>query len=426
MSALNAIVASLQAFQLQIDTSANNIANANTIGFKSSRANTSDSFYQTQRASSSSQPIGIQVGSGTQISTIGTIQSQGSLQQTGNPTDLAVSGSGFFVVQDSSGNSFFTRGGDFSLDPSGNLVNSLGMNVRGVVGNASSDTGDAQDPHSGAPSSIGNIVIPSSFVSQSPAVAAQTDLTVSSSSQPSVGSTLNIGSVTFTFIANGSVPAANTATSGEIALGTDASSTATAIAVAVNGHSTLAAAGGASATTNGNVVTLTANTPGTAGNSIAVSTTAASTQLSTPASGTMNGGVALGALRTESVQSYNIGPDGKISLLGSSGTTRVIGYVTTANFSNPDALQQAGNNLYTFSSAAGSASGGNSFSETADVRKPGTNGSGQVQSGALEVSNVDLAQEFSNLIISQSSFEANAKIVSTSDELLRTVINLKS
>jgi len=426
MPALNAVLSGLRAFQQKVDTAANNIANANTTGFKRSRASLAESFYQTQRAPSSQQPIGIQIGSGVQTSTIGTVQNQGSLQQTGSATDLALSGDGFFVVRDSGGQLYFTRGGDFTLDRTGNLVNSLGMHVRGVIGNASSDTGDAPDPGANPPTTVGDINIPSSFVSQSPAVAASTTLTVSSSSLPQAGQTLSVGGVTFTFVPNGALPSGNTATSGEIALGTDASSTATAIAAGINSHATLTAPAGASASSGGNVITLRANTPGTAGNGITVSSTASSAQLALPASGQLSGGVDLGSLRTETVQSYTIGLDGKISLFGSAGTNRTIGYVTTARFSNPESLQQAGNNLYTFSDSAGTVSGGTSFSETLDTRKAGTNGFGQIQSGALELSNVDLSEEFSDLIISQRSFEANAKVVTTSDEMLRTVVNLKS
>ncbi len=425
MPALNTAVAGLRIHQQKIDAIADNIANTNTVGFKQSRANFSESFYQTLRAPSSQQPIGIQIGSGGQTETIGTVMSQGSLQRTGNNTDMAISGEGFFVLNDSSGNIVFTRAGDFTLDSVGNLINALGMNVRGVVGNASSDSGDATDPGTSAPTSIADITIPTTFVSQSPAVAAAASVTVGTSDLPDVADTIVVGGVTFTFIANGGTPAANTGTSGEIALGLSASTTATAISTAINAHSALTAAAGVGAVTSGNVITLTARTAGTGGNAIVVTTTSSGTELATPSSGTLGGGVALGTLRTESVQSYTLGLDGKISLFGSAGTTRVIGYIMIAKFANPTALQKSGNNLYTFSDSAGAFSGGSSFSETSDTRKAGTNGFGQVQSGALELSNVDLSEQFSDMIVTQRGFEANARVISTSDELLQTVVNLK-
>ncbi len=425
MPALNTAVAGLRSLQQEIDTIANNIANVDTVAFKASRTTFSDSFYQTLRASSDQEPIGVQIGSGVQTQTINTVQSQGSFQQTGNTTDLAISGGGFFALQDSSGNEVFSRAGNFTLNQTGDLINSLGMHVRGIMGNASSDTGDATDPGTASPASLTDVVIPSSFVSQAAAVAASATVTVGSSVLPNVGDHLVVGSVTFTFIANGGTPAANTGTSGQIALGTNASTTATAIATAINNHTALEAASGVSASTSGNVITLTANTTGTGGNLIPVTTTSAATSLAVPAGGTLSGGVALGSLRTESVTSYNIGLDGKISLFGSAGTTRIIAYIPIAKFSNPEAMTQIGNNLYSFSSAAGSFSGSTSFSETADMRKAGTNGFGQVQSGALELSNVDLSQEFSEMIVTQRGFEANAKVITTSDQLLQTVVNLK-
>lgn len=527
MPALNTAVAGLSALQQKVNALADNIANVNTVGFKSSKINFSDSFYQTLRASSSTQPLGIQVGSGGQVTTIGTDQSQGSIQRTGGTTDLAISGEGFFVVRNSSGQTLFTRSGDFSLDRSGNLISSLGMNIRGVIGNPNSQTGDATDPGTGAPTSLSNVIIPTTFVSQAAAVASAGTITVGTD-LPDVGETLVVGGVILTYIAAGGSP-----TSSQIELGTDAATTAAKIVTALAANSTIS--GLVTGTSSGNVVTLKAATAGTYGNDIALSTgsaigtftfsglptnnetftvngttftfkttssasteitigsTAAATatnmaavlnttankalttvnaiangsvvylqaqtggtagnsitttesatnftvsgatlsggvavsstaEIAFPSTGLMSGGSAIGSLSTETVSSFVIGLDGKVSLFGSGGTTRIIAYIPVAKFANAAALQKAGNNLYQFSEAAGSYSGSISFSETSDTRKAGTNGFGQIQSGALEVSNVDLSQQFSELIVTQRAFQANSRVITTADELLQDVVNLK-
>lgn len=117
-------------------------------------------------------------------------------------------------------------------------------------------------------------------------------------------------------------------------------------------------------------------------------------------------------------QQYNdvsIGADGKVMARDGNGALQEIGQLRLARFPNPGGLVRAGNGLYSGSPAAGAA--------VVDV--PGANGLGTLQAGTLEMSNVDLAQEFTNLILSQRGFQANARTISTSDELLQELVNLK-
>jgi flagellar hook protein FlgE len=125
------------------------------------------------------------------------------------------------------------------------------------------------------------------------------------------------------------------------------------------------------------------------------------------------------------VLSYSINTDGAVTVFGSLGDTLVVAYVTIAKFNAPQALNKIGNNLFTFNDAAGSFSGGASFSPTADVRKAGTNGFGQTQQGVLELSNVELAQEFTDMIVTQRGFDANARVITTADEMLQTLNAIK-
>ena len=118
-----------------------------------------------------------------------------------------------------------------------------------------------------------------------------------------------------------------------------------------------------------------------------------------------------------SVESYNIDPSGKISALLADGTTSVLGNITLQNFQDPQALQKVGNNLYVATPAAGA--------EFAGYQTPGTNGLGTVRSGYLEQSNVDLGQEFTDMISAERGLQANSKVITTADEVLQELINLK-
>lgn len=122
------------------------------------------------------------------------------------------------------------------------------------------------------------------------------------------------------------------------------------------------------------------------------------------------------------VSSYSIGRDGKVSVRLSDGSEFVRGQILMQRFSDPNALTKQSNNLYSSLLAAGPLTTGTAPS---GASAPGTNGLGVIESGALELSNVDLASEFSSMIVAQRSFQANARIITTSDEMLQELVNLK-
>lgn len=138
---------------------------------------------------------------------------------------------------------------------------------------------------------------------------------------------------------------------------------------------------------------------------------------------------ASGTFVADTVINFGINPDGQLTLFGSRGSSMVAGYILMTNFSNPQGLEKAGGNKYSFNRAAGDFDppllGDGSWGETTDTRKAGTNAFGTIQSGALELSNVDLAEQFTDMIITQRGFDANAKVVVTTDEMLQTLNNLK-
>ncbi len=117
-----------------------------------------------------------------------------------------------------------------------------------------------------------------------------------------------------------------------------------------------------------------------------------------------------------SVTSFTVNGQGQVTVNLSDGTSFVRGQILLQNFQDPSALVSVGNNLYSNMAEAGPLSG---------FQSPGTFGLGNIQSGALELSNVDLSNEMANLITAQRAFEANSKIVTTSDEVLQNLVNMK-
>lgn len=142
ISSLYSGVSGMQQFQGQLDVIGNNIANSNTLGYKSARADFEDTFSQTLRAPGSGAP-GIQVGSGVGTSSVQTSFSQGTLNQTSYSTDMAVSGNGFFVARDAtSGTELYTRSGNFHVDSAGFLATNGGLRVQGFNDSTLSTRGD--------------------------------------------------------------------------------------------------------------------------------------------------------------------------------------------------------------------------------------------------------------------------------------------
>jgi flagellar hook protein FlgE len=147
----------MQQFQEQMDVIGNNIANVNTTGFKGARVNFADAFSETLRAASpgdgtTSSTSAMQIGSGVTTSAIQNLYTQGALNRTGVPDDLAVSGAGYFVVRDAaSGETFATRDGHFHRDQNGYLINDVGLRLQGFSDNSLSTPGDIKIDTAGLP-----------------------------------------------------------------------------------------------------------------------------------------------------------------------------------------------------------------------------------------------------------------------------------
>ena len=386
-----------------MDVIGNNIANVNTVGFKSSRVNFQEVFSQVIRgASSPAEGRGgtnpQQVGLGMSVASIDTLHGQGNLQITSKMTDLAIQGNGFFVLE-KGGQQLYTRAGAFDIDGEGYLINPAdGALVMGWP--ATAGVLPLQDISNLGPVRIspGQIVPAAStdaleFGQNLDSGAAVGDTQVTSVDVfDSLGTPHNL-EMTFT------KTAANT---------WDWSAEIDGTAV---GNGTLAfhPTGELDAVTGG---PLTYN-PTTGADPMTMNIDlAAITQYDgeSTATVTTRNGYVMGSL-----ESFTIDATGTVTGVFSNGETMILAQVATASFANPAGLLNFGSGMYGESNNSG----------VRLLGQAGTGGRGRIAPGALEMSNVDLSQEFTNMIVTQRGFQANSRIITTSDEMLQELVNLK-
>jgi flagellar hook protein FlgE len=397
-------ISGLRAHQTKLDVAGNNIANVNTVGFKGSQTVFEDTLSQVLRNGSSPQgdtagTNPAQVGLGVKVAGITTNFGQGSTQNTGRASDFMISGDGFFVTKQGN-EDLFTRAGSFDLDGVGNLVTPDGAKLQGWTAGADG-TVDVNGP-------IGDLRIPSGQV------------------LPPVATT--------GFALGGNLSAGGTATpvTSQISVFDDlgnahpVSVTMTKQAGAGNSwdvsfvdnySGTPTPMGGPATITFNADGTLPAGqppllVPGPAG-PVAVDLsklTQFGGKADAAAKTTADSGSAMGVL-----QGYSLSNDGTIVGSYSNGLKQSLGKLALATFTNPGGLEKAGN-----SSFRAAANAGNPL-----IGAAGTGGRGSLSAGALEMSNVDLAEEFTGLIVAQRGFQANSRVITTSDEILQDLVQLK-
>jgi len=403
---------------------ANNLANENTTGYKDTQVLFSDLFYQSLGTTGSGDPI--QLGAGASVGSMPSMFTQGSVSSTGVPTDVAIQGNGFFVVQQN-GITSYTRAGNFSVDSNNFLVTAGGQQVMGYPAvNGVVNTGQALAPlQLGAgtispPAATTTVQIQTNL--DAGATVGGTDATYSTplTIYDSLGASHTL---TFTFTKTAantwsysiSMPAADlnpvgtppVAQTGVLATGT----------LTFDGNGNLIGPtdgkGNLVSTIN---ITATNLADGASNMSfnwdLLNGTTPVITQVAAPSStsSTQQDGTSSGTLTD-----FSIGSDGTITGSFSNGTTAALGQLALASFANEEGLQQVGNTDYTETLASGQAV----------IGAPGTAGRGTLSGGALELSNVDISTEFANLIVAQRAFEANAKAVTTFDTIMSDTINMK-
>jgi flagellar hook protein FlgE len=383
-------ISGLRAHQQMMDVTGNNIANINTTGFKTSQTTFEDTLSQLVKTAGAPQSGNggtnpAQVGLGVRLGTIGTNFSQGAAQTTGRNTDLMIQGDGFFVTQ-SAGQQEFTRNGSFSFDTTGNLVTSDGGIVQGWTANNGVVNTNA---------SVGGVVLPMgtllppkatglvTLVGNLPGdTTSPTPIVTSITTYDLQGNQVTL-SASFTKL---------TPTSWDVTLNDGGvTSGPTTLGFAPNGSTP-------------SPTTMTVN-----GVTVDMSGVTSYSGQSTITSLTQDGSAA------GTLQSFTISQDGTLTGVFSNGLKQTLAQLALANFSNPNGLQKAGNSSYVTTSNSG----------TAQLGTAGTAGRGLLQQGALEMSNVDLAQEFTNLVIAERGFQANSRVITTSDEILQDLVNIK-
>ncbi len=428
-------VSGLRAHQTRMDVIGNNVANVNTVGFKSGRVTFQEIFSQTlagagapDAATGRGGTNPMQVGLGLGVGSIDTIMTRGSLQRTDNPTDLSIEGEGFFVVKGGSGDTFsFTRAGNFGIDKLGNLVTGGGLNVYGwqsyTRNSDGSYTFDTEQPIEAinlysdvynknkrmiAAKATANAVFAgnldaSKAVAAAPAAPVASEIfTVPMTVYDSLG---NDYKVNVEFWKSDATAAGSTWT-WRIQSGTGYASAATGtLTFDPDGQLT---AGGTPAP-----VTFTpAVTTGTNAFNVQFDFTKLTTYSADSSAKPTN----IDGYSTGNLVTFNIGADGILTGIYSNGQQQPLGLIALAGFENPAGLQKVGDNLYIPTTNSG---------DFKKALKAGSEGVGTLNPGTLEMSNVDLSKEFTDMIITQRGFQANSRIITTSDELLQELVNLK-
>lgn len=383
-------ISGLRSHQTMLDVTGNNIANVNTTGFKSSQVQFQDTLSQVlTNAGAAQDGVGgtnpAQIGLGVRVAGVTTNFTQGASQVTGRSTDMMIQGDGFFVVR--KGNeTYYTRAGSFDFDSTGQMVlPGEGALVQGWMAvNGVIDTNGPLSDLKVPAGSVMGAVASSSATYAGNLDSAAADGTVLNRTIDLYDATGASRTLTLTFT--------KAATGWSVAAGDGTATVAsTPVTFAANGRITSPT----SLTVGGVAVDLSTLT-GYAG----LDTVKATTQ----------DGQAAGTL-----QSFALGADGTITGSFSNGLKQVIGRIALGAFTNPAGLEKAGGSLFRTTVNSGDPA----------IGTAGTGGRGSLAGGALEMSNVDLSSEFTSLIVAQRGFQANSRVITTSDEVLQELVNLK-
>lgn len=408
-TAFSTALSALNADTTAISVVGNNLANLNTDGFKDSEVSFHDLVTQSVGAGLGETQVGFGVGTPVTMLQF----TQGAIQSTGSPLDAAIQGNGFFVVNSATGQQEYTRGGSFQTNASGDLTTSTGEIVQGW--SATNGVVNTNNP-------IGNITIPSGSL-QAPIATQNVSLGLNLDSATAAGGSFSTSMTVYDSLGNSHVITFNftpTATANQwnytmsfpnsdlTAPGTPTTGTLT-----FNSNGQLISP---ASTDPQPVLQATGLSDGAADMNITWNLysngTPSITQYAQPSATsamTQDGAAAA------NLTSVGIANGGQIVAQYSNGQQVVVGQMAMANISNPDSLISAGDNNYVLGADTA----------TPAIGLPSTGGRGSVLGGSVEASTVDIATEFTNLIVYQRSYEANARMVTTIDQLSQDTINLK-
>jgi flagellar hook protein FlgE len=400
----------VNAAQTDIDTIGNNIANVDTTGFKTSTAQFSALY---------GNALALAPGQGVSTSDLAQAFGEGTISQTGNPLDVAISGNGFFTLQSSSG-IVYGRDGSFQLNSSGQLVDASGNLVMGFAPTASgaaSTSGSLQpiqiNQANIAPVATGKLTLSVNLPSSDTAINTKTipfsatnpksyDESTTTTVYDSLGSSLSLTTY-FTRVANSGSPNQwqtnwQLTTSGGTAIASGAGPTLT-----FNKDGQLVSGAGA--------IKVAKLPDGAAPLNIAANFTGSSLSgLAFGVNSITDNGSAGGQLT-----GVQIGPNGVVTGQYSNGGTQDFGTIALANFTNPQGLVPTSGNDWIASTASGPATTG----------APGTAALGQLESGALEGSNVNLSSQLVNLITAQQAYQANVQSINTEQQNFQRLLTIQ-
>lgn len=431
-------VSGLRAHQTKMDVIGNNVANVNTVGFKSGRVSFTEIFSQTLRgASAPDSATGrggtnpMQIGLGLGVGSVDTITTRGSLQRTDNPTDISIEGDGFFIARGGNTDTFrFTRAGNFTIDKLGNLVTGSGLNVYGWQELKNDGSGDFDTEKPIEPINLysdnyrykriiaaksttraqltGNLDASKAVNAAVPVTAATSHFSVPMTVYDSLGNPYKInvlfqktaadatGSTWNWTVPNGTGFTSGGTNSGALKFLPDGSIDPASLPAAATTITPFDGAGNSSGTGDINFQFDFSK----------VTTYSADSSVKPKE---------IDGYTSGNLVTFNVGADGVITGIYSNGQQQSLGLMALTSFENPAGLQKVGDNMYIPTTNSG------------DYKavKAGSNGVGTLNPGTLEMSNVDLSKEFTDMIITQRGFQANSRIITTSDEMLQELVNLK-
>lgn len=394
----------LNAAARNLDVIGNNVANSNTVGAKSSRAEFADAYANALGGSAT-----VQVGIGVAVAAVSQQFAQGALSTTNNPLDIAINGSGFFRLSNN-GTLSFSRNGQFQVDKNGYLVNNQGARVTGfpVDSTGRISTGSPSDIH------LETADIPPKITT-----AIQGSLNMDAR-QPVISAAFNpADSTTF-----------NNATSLSVydSLGRDHALSLYFQKTAANTWNVYAAENGTmigataigtvNFATDGSVAsggTMTINMPITGGATTPLPLSLDLTKATQYGSNFGVTAITQDGYAPGRLSGYSVGEDGVIVGRYTNGQTRAQGQIAIVNFPNAQGLAPLGGNAWGETAASGPAL----------IGAPGSGTLGVLQSGAVEESNVDLTAELVNMITAQRIYQANAQTIKAQDQVLQTLVNLR-
>lgn len=476
-------VSGLRAHQVKMDVIGNNIANVNTVGFKKGQATFQEVFSQVVRGASAPQggkggTNPQQIGLGANIGAISTVHTKGPIQRTDNATDLMIDGEGFFIVSDDENylNRYYTRAGNFTLDKAGNLVTADGFKVLGYKfdedGNWTSEIGPItiNQTETVPPTTTKNVELRGNLDSRmempykiveyvdnsDPSNPTTTYKLVFNSDgihktdtiiRDSLGNGYQVEFEIFKDFDGLSTPSAYIDSDGEwieeIDFGTDKTAAENAINHITGNWKTRIVsikplAGGEEIKFTGEVfhdlsfstegkITIGANfsreltgvdtgfgekkDDGTYSNIISFDLS----QLTQYANETDAKPHALDGNTAGNLDGFAIDATGTVIGSFTNGERKALGQLILAKFDNPMGLQKTGSNFFIDTRNSGEP----------QIGTPSSSGLGAIAPGSLEMSNVDLSLEFTEMITTQRGFQANSRIITTSDEMLQELVNMK-